>query len=233
MRSFRLIFVAALLELSLSGCTMAYGGSNVIFDYGEGDASEDDSALPTDPFDDAGTPDTRRPKSDTGTGSTKPDTAAPDTFAPGPDTASPPPIDSGVDSGSSLDSSSTDPLEPARAMCVDEINAYRATLGLPPYARDASSETCADGQSKSDSASGTAHGAFGKCSEWAQNECPGWPGTADSMIKGCLKMMWDEGPGSFSGHGHYINMSSKTYKTVFCGFYKTSSGDWWSVQDFR
>jgi hypothetical protein len=80
----------------------------------------------------------------------------------------------------------------------------------------------------------TAHGAFGQCGEFAQNECPGWPAPAEKMITGCLKAMWDEGPGDFnSGHGHYINMSSTKYALVACGFYTTPSGDIWSVQDFK
>ena len=122
----------------------------------------------------------------------------------------------------------------ARVTCVDEINRYRATMGLAPYAGWTSAGACADDESKSDSESGKAHGAFGKCGEFAQNECPNWPGPPDSMIVGCLKMMWAEGPGTpFSAHGHYINMSSTSYSSVACGFYKTPSGSYWAVQDFK
>jgi len=118
--------------------------------------------------------------------------------------------------------------------CVDKINAYRATLSLPALARWTDEEACGDGQAQSDSSSGTAHGAFGKCTEMAQNECPGWPGPPATMIGGCLDMMWAEGPGAdFSTHGHYINMSSTTYTKVACGFYTLSDGKVWSVQDFR
>jgi hypothetical protein len=54
------------------------------------------------------------------------------------------------------------------------------------------------------------------------------------MIGSCLKMMWDEGPGSdFSKHGHYINMSNPNYTQVACGFYTKPDGGVWSVQDFR
>jgi hypothetical protein len=45
--------------------------------------------------------------------------------------------------------------------------------------------------------------------------------------------MWNEGPGSFSGHGHYINMSSSTYTQVACGFYVMSDGHVWANQNFR
>lgn len=118
-------------------------------------------------------------------------------------------------------------------LCVDTINEHRASLNLPPYQRWTASEPCADGQAQSDSQTGTAHGAFGQCGERAQNECPGWPAPADKMIVGCLQSMWDEGPGDFSGHGHFINMSSTMYTEVACGFYTTPSGRIWSVQDFR
>ena len=122
----------------------------------------------------------------------------------------------------------------AEQLCVDTINNYRTTLGLPPYQRWNAEESCADGQCKSDSQSGTAHGAFGQCSEFAQNECPGWPGPPASMIPQCLQMMWAEGPGAdFSKHGHYINMSSTQYTQVACGFYTLSDGSVWAVQDFR
>ncbi|HEX9296092.1 MAG TPA: CAP domain-containing protein [Polyangiaceae bacterium] len=126
------------------------------------------------------------------------------------------------------------PIGGAKQLCVDTINKYRATLGLPAYARWTEQEACADSQAESDSQTGTAHGAFGRCTEFAQNECPGWGGTPESMITGCLQAMWNEGPGSdFNTHGHYINMSSTKYTKVACGFYTTAAGKVWSVQDFR
>ncbi len=118
--------------------------------------------------------------------------------------------------------------------CVDEINAYRAMVGLGPYARWTDAETCGAGQAMSDSMTGTAHGAFGMCGEWAQNECPGWPGPASDAISGCLAAMWSEGPGSdFSMHGHYINMTSTSYTKVACGIYTLADGSIWAVQDFQ
>jgi hypothetical protein len=134
---------------------------------------------------------------------------------------------SGNDAGTTGDDS-------AEQACVDAINNYRATLSLPPYTRWNAEESCADSQAQSDSQSGTAHGAFGKCTENAQNECPGWPGPPSSMIGNCLSMMWAEGPGAdFSTHGHYINMSSTSYTQVACGFYTLSDGSVWAVQDFK
>ncbi|MBN2802811.1 MAG: hypothetical protein JXR91_06940 [Deltaproteobacteria bacterium] len=120
----------------------------------------------------------------------------------------------------------------ARVDCVDRINEFRATEDLPPLKRWSDKESCADGEAKSDSISGIAHGAFGTCDEYAQNECPGW-GSVDDIISGCIQMMWDEGPGEpYSEHGHYINMSSTSYTKVACGFYDTGS-EVWSVMNFR
>lgn len=79
-----------------------------------------------------------------------------------------------------------------------------------------------------------AHSAFGQCGEFAQNECPGWPGPPGSMIGNCLQMMWNEGPGAFNqGHGHYINMSSTQYTKVACGFHVLANGKVWATQDFQ
>jgi len=119
--------------------------------------------------------------------------------------------------------------------CVDEINDYRASLSLPPYTRWTDAEGCTDDEAKSDSQSGTPHGAFPSCNESAQNECPGWPSTDLKMsLLGCLSQMWAEGPGEdFQKHGHYINMSSTKYTKVACGFYTTPEGSLWAIQNFK
>ncbi len=125
-------------------------------------------------------------------------------------------------------------LDKARQDCVDTINSYRATLKLAAYTRWDMEESCADGQAGDDADSQTPHSAFGKCSEHAQNECPGWPGPPDMMIGACLAQMWAEGPGTdFSTHGHYINMSSPAYTMVACGFSVQGDGSVWAVQDFQ
>jgi hypothetical protein len=118
--------------------------------------------------------------------------------------------------------------------CVQLINQYRASISLPPYQPWTDAEACADREAKNDAEMNKPHGSFGSCGEWAQNTCPGWPGTPESMIGPCLQMMWAEGPGSdFSAHGHYINMSSTGYTRVACGFYVTPEGRVWTVQDFK
>ena len=119
--------------------------------------------------------------------------------------------------------------------CVDTINDYRATLDLPPYERWTDAEPCTDSQAEKDAKSGAAHGAFGECEEWAQNECPGWPSEdPKASLLGCLEQMWAEGPGEdFGAHGHYINMSSTSYTKVSCGFHTNAGGDLWAIQNFR
>lgn len=113
-------------------------------------------------------------------------------------------------------------------LCVDEINRYRATLGLRPLLRDRSHEACAAGQVAADAAADRMHSQFGRCGEGSQNECWASPGPGADMIKGCLKGMWNEGPGG----GHYENMRGDA-KSVSCAFYTNPAGGHWSVQDFR
>lgn len=115
------------------------------------------------------------------------------------------------------------------ASCVDTINAYRKSVGVAPYARWADGESCADSEAASDSSANKPHGAFGKCGELAQNECPGWDGSADTMIGTCLKAMWAAGPGD----GHYEAMRSSKYSQVACGFHTLANGSVWAVQNFR
>jgi hypothetical protein len=117
--------------------------------------------------------------------------------------------------------------------CVDTINRYRATKSLPPLARWVEAESCAASEAAEDARTQRAHGSFGRCQENAQNACPNWPGPAEQMIEGCLKMMWDEGPGPSPAHGHYNNMVDPRSTKVACGTITTPSGSLWSVQDFR
>lgn len=211
------------LCLALAACSGAVGD-------GSGDGTGDDTGAP--PAEDTGVAgDDTATRNETSGGGKDTGSTAKDSGTAPVDTGTPPPVDTGT---VAPDTSSGDPLDAARQICVDEINKYRATLSLPPLTRDAKDEICGDGEAKKDSISGVAHSAFPSCGESAQNECPGWPGPPETLIKGCLKMMWAEGPGAdFSTHGHYINMSSKSYTQVSCGFFKMTSGSYWAVQDFR
>jgi hypothetical protein len=121
----------------------------------------------------------------------------------------------------------------ARKRCVDRTNQLRASIGLGPIPRLASAEACVDGQAKSDSVTGEAHGAFDACLDqvegWrgvAQNECPSYP-SVEAALGGCLDAMWAEGPGG----GHYDNMTGDSTHTA-CGLYTTPQGKVWMIQDF-
>lgn len=130
-------------------------------------------------------------------------------------------------------STTGDPDEAATQLCVDTINMYRATLGLPALARWTDAEACADAEAQADGEANKPHGTFGMCGESAQNECPGWPAPPETMIEGCLAQMWAEGPGDdFQTHGHYINMSNPAYTKVACGF-AIVNGQVWAAQDFQ
>jgi hypothetical protein len=119
-----------------------------------------------------------------------------------------------------------------RTACVDRINAFRATESLPPLARWTAADSCSDAEAKSDSETGKAHGAFGSCKEWAQNECPGW-GSVQSTVDGCLQSMWDERLKPSGEQGHYKNMTNVKYTQVTCGFYETPAGQVWALQNFK
>ena len=126
------------------------------------------------------------------------------------------------------------------ADCVARINQLRWECQcLPPLQRWNAAEGCANEHSEYDSMTSpfNPHAGFRDdiCSPggWAQNECPGWNST-EHVVNGCLQAMWDEGPGEdFQEHGHYINMTNPSYSMVACGFYETSGGDVWSVQNFQ
>jgi hypothetical protein len=142
--------------------------------------------------------------------------------------------DAGDDASSDDDGSSSDPLAAARDQCVQIINMYRATLSPPsaPLTQATSQSPCVDGQAKADALSNTPHSAFGNCGENAQDECPGWPGPPTQIDTSCLAQMWAEGPPPAGQDNHWLNMENPQATQVACGFYQTSSGDWWATQDF-
>jgi uncharacterized protein YkwD len=123
-------------------------------------------------------------------------------------------------------------MERARIRCTDRTNGYRARVGAPPVQRRTDLEACGDAAAQSDAQARTVHGAFGRCRENAQNECPAWAGALDTVIDQCLDMMFAEGPGSGSAHGHYVNMTNRSYAQVACGVSIGPKGEVWIVQNF-
>jgi hypothetical protein len=204
-------------------------------DDGAGDADDGNPDEPDATTDDADTPDdagtgsplrdasTGRPRRDAGATSRDAGTSASkDASAATPDAGAAPAGDGG------------DALAAARTQCVQIINQDRATLSppSPPLTEDTAEESCVDGQAKADYQANMAHSAFGNCHEFAQDECPGWPGPPSSIDTKCLAQMWAEGPPPAGQDNHWLNMSNAKYTKVACGFYQTPSGSWWATQDF-
>jgi hypothetical protein len=131
------------------------------------------------------------------------------------------------------------------ADCVARVNQFRACVCLPPLPRWTAGESCANRDAEYDAQQNTAHAGFSArlCGSGnAQDECPNWGGSYASVIDRCLQSMFDEGPpptatctGScYQSHGHYINMTGTKYRSgVACGFYTTSGGKIWAVQNFQ
>nr|MDQ2643432.1 CAP domain-containing protein [Myxococcota bacterium] len=127
--------------------------------------------------------------------------------------------------------------------CVDRINQFRTQCAcLPPLARRMDGEACADQMAEYDAEMNMAHAGYNDkiCQPaGAQNSCPGYSSN-NQIISLCLQQMWDEGPppmspceGScFQKYGHFINMTSTSTTKVACGFFTTSSGKVWAVQNF-
>jgi hypothetical protein len=133
---------------------------------------------------------------------------------------------------------------------------FRATRGLPPYARLQSEEGCVSQEATTDGTMMSAHYAFihgQMCNSSAQNECPNWaknPLDPNNGIAACLAFMWAEKnqPGCAGCDtcdfpyqnctnctaegttvcGHYLDMKSSVLTKVACGFW---SGGWYT-QDF-
>ena len=151
---------------------------------------------------------------------------------PGGTQAAPSPAPSPVSAPGTAPGNSGDALEALRARCVQRTNELRARVSLGALGRRADRETCIDGQAQNDAQRGAAHGAFGRCQEGGQNECPGWPGPLDRVIDQCLEQMFAEGPGTFAGHGHYLNMIDPKFGSVACGFSTAANGQIWLIQNF-
>jgi len=222
----RILLCFLAIGLLAAGCE-----GEITSDGGELDAVEEDGSAPDGDF---------------GWEEDRPDEAGADTGAPEDGTAQ------DEDTGDTGDTGDSGPLSPYQ-ICINKINALRATKNLPAYSRWESAEDCVDSQATADEQSHSPHGSFGQCGENAQNECLG--GGA-SGIEGCLEMMWAEKdqPGcagcdacadaynpncpdcDFYGTetgdvcGHYVNMSAKYFHQAACGF---SDLGGWAAIDFR
>lgn len=129
------------------------------------------------------------------------------------------------------------------ADCVTRVNQFRACACMGPLVRNFEAESCADEQSEYDSNNqATSHAAFRAriCSPGgsAQNECPGWRSVEDSIV-GCIRQMYYEGPPEedpcegqcYQAHGHFLNMTDPSMRSVACGFFEADDGTW-AIQNF-
>ncbi|HTN89822.1 MAG TPA: CAP domain-containing protein [Sorangium sp.] len=127
--------------------------------------------------------------------------------------------------------------------CVDRINQFLTQCAcLPALKRREDGEACANEMAKYDADHNEAHaGIRAKICEpgGSQNSCPGY--SSDKQVIGlCMQQMWDEGPpptadctgDCYEMYGHFINMTDDSVTQVACGFYTTSSGKVWAVQNF-
>jgi len=127
--------------------------------------------------------------------------------------------------------------------CVDRINQFLTQCAcLPALTRRTDGEACADQMAEYDAGQNSAHaGAIAKICQpgGSQNECPGY--SSNSQVIGlCMQQMWDEGPpptasctgACYEQYGHFINMTDPDVTKVACGFFTTSSGKVWAVQNF-
>jgi len=158
----------------------------------------------------------------------------------------------GVTTATTATTSSGSSMDPTQ-LCVDTINGYRATRGLPPYARWTSDEACVSQEAQTDGTMMSAHYSFmhsHMCGGSAEDECPNYaPNPLGSPgIKQCLAQMWAEKDKpacsgcdtcdfpyqgctncTFSDCGHFLNMKSSMLSAVACGYW---SGGWYA-QDFQ
>jgi hypothetical protein len=149
-----------------------------------------------------------------------------------------------------------------RALCLDTINAHRATLELAPLARaSAGQERCADEGAQTDAELDTPHyaaqnrsAACKRSGLSAENTCPNWrfgPGSeradAAAALVSCIQRMWDQGAppvsegecradlaagGCFAQHGEWLNLTSTRHHFVACGFAAQGDDAIWINQDF-
>jgi hypothetical protein len=118
------------------------------------------------------------------------------------------------------------------SFCTEEINRYRATIGLGALDRAADLDSFAAQAAEHDGRAGVPHQYFritnGGGISRAENQLLLWKGYAvNEVIRQGLAQMWAEGPGG----SHYQIMAGK-YGQVGCGIFRNGSEVNVS-QDFR
>jgi hypothetical protein len=120
------------------------------------------------------------------------------------------------------------------ALCVDETNRYRASVGRPALARSAALEAFAAEAARQDTLVRQAHYYFkttnGDNIARAENEILWWRGfTIEEVIRQGLAQMWRSGPS-----GEHYDIIVGPYTQVGCGIYVGGNGREVTVaQDFH
>lgn len=118
------------------------------------------------------------------------------------------------------------------ALCVDETNRYRASVGRPPLARSEGLATFAAEAARQDAQRHEAHYYFkltnGHDIARAENEILWWRGfPIREVVQEGIAQMWRSGPSS----EHYDIMAGP-YTQLGCGIY-VNGGEVTVAQDFR
>jgi uncharacterized protein YkwD len=122
------------------------------------------------------------------------------------------------------------------AFCVDEVNRFRATIGVAPLTASNQIGEFSSEAARVDGAAHEAHKHFrqtngGHGMARAENEIPWWTlaryGSVRTIIRDGLALEWAEGPGG----SHYDNMTG-AYSEIACGI-SIANGEVTITQDFR
>jgi hypothetical protein len=116
--------------------------------------------------------------------------------------------------------------------CVDEINRYRATVGLAALTRSSALEEFSATVARHDATVREAHAYFrstnGAGVARAETEILWWTNQSiQQVIKKGLAQMWQVGPG-----GTHYDVLSGAYAEVGCGIF-VADGEVTVAQDFR
>jgi uncharacterized protein YkwD len=118
------------------------------------------------------------------------------------------------------------------ALCADETNRYRASVGLGPLVRSAVLENFATRAAAVDGVAHVAHGHFattnGAGVSSAETEILWWRGfNVRSVIQRGLAQMWQVGPG-----GEHYDIMAGSFSEIGCGI-AINGSEVTVTQDFR
>ena len=114
-------------------------------------------------------------------------------------------------------------LADSTAFCVEEVNRYRASVGVAPLTRSGRIDEFSSDAAHVDGEAHQAHTYFlmtngGNGTARAENVIPWWKasqyGSVRTIVKKGLATMWAEGPGG----SHYENMKGN-YSQMGCGIF--------------